>query len=74
MLLHSTSNYAAVDCGVPPNLTDGAVGVNGTTYRSVANYSCQSGYQQTGQINTAMCQANGRWSDIGIQCVQGTYI
>ena len=74
MLLHSTSNNAAVVCGMPPNLTDGTVKVNGTTYRSVANYSCQPGYQQTGQNNTAICQANGNWSDVGIQCVQGTHI
>ena len=38
-----------------------------TTFGSVANYSCDNGYELVGP-STRMCQANGSWSDTAPSC------
>ena len=38
-----------------------------TTFESVANYSCDNGYELVGP-SIRMCQANGSWSDVDPLC------
>ena len=62
-----------LDCG---NLTDPANGsVNhtaGTTFRQIATYSCNTGYNPVGD-GTRTCQASGFWSGSAPTC-QGVYL
>lgn len=57
------------DCGAPPTPNDGSVSTpGGTTYTSVAKYSCNSGYTLIGKT-TRTCQANGLWSGSAPSCL-----
>ena len=62
-----------VDCG---NLTDPANGevnhTSGTTFGQTATYSCNTGYNLTGD-STRTCQATGEWSGSAPTC-QGTLV
>ncbi|XP_052807840.1 uncharacterized protein LOC128236769 [Mya arenaria] len=58
-----------INCSLPRYLTHGSISVeNGTTYRSVAVYSCEEGYMLDG-MNSTQCQANGSWQDIDVSCI-----
>ena len=46
---------------------NGAVDVSTTTYQSTARYSCEVGYQLSGDA-TVTCLASGQWSDAPPQC------
>lgn len=50
-----------VDCGPLDNPEDGAVSLTGTTYISVATYSCDSGYVLMGD-EMRTCLDTGLWS------------
>ena len=53
---------AVVNCDNPPDITNGTVDINrGTTFRSVAVYSCDVGFNLNGGAIIS-CQANGTWS------------
>ena len=52
-----------VDCGVLLGPPDGVVNLsNGTTFGSMATYSCNSGYRLDGNT-TRICLSSGEWSD-----------
>ena len=58
---------AVVDCGGLSNPENGAITMSGTTYNSVATYSCNDGYNLVGDI-TRTCQANATWSGRDPSC------
>jgi len=57
-----------VDCGPLSAPTSGSVSATITTYGSIANYSCATGYGPSGS-STRTCQANGIWSGTAPSCV-----
>lgn len=52
------------------NPTNGAVYINGTALRSVATYTCSSGFKLTG-VSTRTCVLGSGWSDVAPTCVAG---
>ena len=57
-----------VDCGTLTNPANGLVSYSGrTTFRQIANYSCNTGYNLVGG-STRTCQATGRWSGSAPTC------
>ena len=63
----SATNNLAVDCGSLSVVVNGMVKTVATTFGSVANYSCNNGYEIVGP-STRICQANGSWSDTDPLC------
>ena len=64
----------AVDCGVPPNLAGATVAYDdGTVFRSVAVYTCNSGLVLDGVAGettvSATCQDSGQWSSVDVRCI-----
>ena len=59
--------YLAVDCGSLNNPRNGEVTLTGTTLRSEALYSCNSGFVLVGE-NRRVCQTNGEWSGEAPTC------
>ena len=53
--------HTDVDCGDLTDPENGAVSVSGTTYNSVATYSCDTGYVLMGDDMTT-CLDTGLWS------------
>ena len=53
--------YAAIDCGIPPEVEYGVSSMNGSTLHSVAMYNCSTGYKLNGN-NHVVCQQNESWS------------
>ena len=58
---------SAVDCGRPPEPTNGVVFYSSTTLDSVATYSCRCGFQLEGS-SIRRCLSNGLWSGNNTQC------
>ena len=56
-----------VDCGSLLNPQNGAVNTSGTTLNSVANYSCNEGYEINGTM-TRTCGDDGNWSMVEPNC------
>ena len=57
-----------LDCGVIPAVLNGVytlLNTTNTTYGSLANVSCASGYESN--VSQVMCQANATWSTA--QCI-----
>ncbi len=52
---------SVVDCGALDDPSGGVVDPHGTTYRSVATYSCNEGYVMTGGDSVRVCEFNGIW-------------
>ncbi len=54
--------HSAVDCGVPPTITNGSPGAPtpGTTLGGMVTYTCTSGVLVGGA--TVTCEASGVWS------------
>lgn len=50
-----------VNCGDPGVLTNGVPDFPGTRYEDVVTYTCNAGYNITGDVNRR-CQATGLWS------------
>ncbi|XP_077973714.1 sushi, von Willebrand factor type A, EGF and pentraxin domain-containing protein 1-like isoform X2 [Styela clava] len=50
-----------VSCGNPKEIDHGHVSYDEITYESIADYSCNDGYNTIGNT-AAMCMANKRWS------------
>ena len=50
-----------VSCGSPLTPMNGLVHYISTTYQSIADYTCNAGYQLSGAA-TVTCEANAQWS------------
>ena len=50
-----------MDCGSLSDPSDGQVNFTATTEGSVANYTCDTGYDLVGDT-TRTCQSDGQWS------------
>ena len=61
-----------IDCGELSPPTYGTVSVTSTTYTSVANYSCNTGYDLVGG-NESVCLITGVWSAPQPQCRSKTH-
>ena len=62
-------HWTVVDCGTLNTTTNGQVShPNGTTFRQIATYSCNAGYNLVGE-STHMCQADGMWSGREPTCI-----
>ena len=60
-----------VDCGALLDPVNGQVMLSGTVLRSVATYSCNTGYSLVGN-STRVCQADGMWSgSASCECMYG---
>ena len=59
--------FAAVDCGNLTNPLNGQVTLTTTTFMSTATYSCNAGYNLSGNA-TRTCEASGTWSDTAPTC------
>ena len=70
-MLYSVSISTAVDCGPLPNPTNGEVDTSsGTTFGSVATFSCNTGYRLSHQ-QVVMCGADGMWFPANLSCLGG---
>ena len=57
------------DCGSLSAPANGSVTYSsGTTFQSVATFSCKTGYTLDGNA-TGTCQANASWSNSGPSCI-----
>ena len=57
-----------LDCSTLPNITNGAVDLSeGTTFPSMAVYSCDAGYEMQGDP-VRMCNASGVWNGTEPTC------
>lgn len=54
-------SLAVVDCRDPGSPTNGVKLGFATTYQSVVNYACRTGYAMRGESRRT-CQANGEWT------------
>ena len=62
---------AKLDCGIPPSPVDGTRTSNGTTFLSVAIYSCNNGFKLNG-TRARYCNSQGRWSSSDPVCYKST--
>ena len=60
-----------MDCGDLSDIPFGSVSLTGTTFGSVATYTCQLGYSVVGSL-TRLCGANGEWSGQEPVCEGGS--
>lgn len=60
-----------VDCGLLMDPVFGEVNITDTIFGSVANYSCQRGYNING-TSMRLCEGNGQWTDQMPQCIRKT--
>ena len=60
----------AVDCGNLADSITATVSMVGTTYLSVATYTCRQGYTAmvSSGNNHRVCQADGQWSGVPLSC------
>ena len=54
--------YTVVDCGALTDPDNGQVSATTTTYDSIADYTCNTGYNLVG-VNERICTAAGTWTD-----------
>ena len=55
-----------VDCGTPPDLTNGNIVANvGTKYEDTATVTCDEGHTLVPDKPTLTCLTNGTWSNVG---------
>ena len=64
---------AAVDCEILTDPNNGDVMFTTTTYLSIANYTCDTGYNLVG-VNQRTCTAAGTWSDGEPTCQSERYM
>ncbi|KAH3700415.1 hypothetical protein DPMN_075391, partial [Dreissena polymorpha] len=60
-----------VDCGLPASVANSLYRLDGeniTTYLSLANYSCVTGYYQSGGVSQLECNMEGQWTGNRINC------
>ena len=58
---------AAIDCGTLEDPENGNIAISTTTYNSVANYSCNTGYTLRGDMSQT-CLDTGIWSGSEPNC------
>ena len=61
--------FTVVDCGLLVAPAFGEVNLTDTTFGSLANYTCQSGYSING-TRVRVCEGTGQWSDSMPQCIR----
>ena len=63
------------DCGALSNPNGATADTSaGTTYQSVATFTCNTGYVMNG-VSTSTCQANGQWDNTDPVCtIQSKYL
>nr|XP_034302889.1 hyalin-like [Crassostrea gigas] len=64
---NSIPSCQRVNCGDPGVLTNGVPDFPGTRYEDVVTYTCNAGYNITGDVNRR-CQATGLWSGLRPFC------
>ena len=64
---YSLFYVTVVNCGDLEDPTNGTVVFTSTLYKSVANYSCNTGYNLTGD-NSRTCLNSGEWSGSQPNC------
>ena len=67
------SMTAAINCGTPSELDNGAVTFTSTTFQSQATFTCDSGYSLEGS-SSRTCQSDGTWSGQTPVCNRGIYV
>jgi len=69
-LRHLSNIFAVVDCGVLPNLENGAIMLldNRTTHGALADYTCKENYTLKGDTRRR-CGDGGIWSGHEPQCL-----
>ena len=60
--------FIVVDCGLLVAPVFGEVNITDTTFGSLANYSCQRGYNING-TSMRVCEDTGQWSHSMPQCI-----
>nr|XP_014342431.1 PREDICTED: sushi domain-containing protein 1 [Latimeria chalumnae] len=64
---HQKALSTAVDCGIPPNISNALMHFAGnTTYGSKIVYQCQPGY--FGGNESSLCTAAGQWERVSLAC------
>ena len=63
----------AVDCGDLTDPENGAVSVVNTTLGSMANYTCNRGFDISGDV-TRVCQQEGEWSGSIPKCISCEFL
>ena len=66
------SYIAAVNCGALPPVRHGRRVTNGTMFQSVANYTCDNGYNLVG-VQSRTCESSAIWSGNEPMC-EGTTV
>ncbi|XP_041352367.1 CUB and sushi domain-containing protein 3-like [Gigantopelta aegis] len=64
-----TMTCEAVDCGTPNTVFGAEMEYHNTTYQSIANYSCSTGFDYIDGFDTSTCEASGQWSDPTLTCI-----
>ena len=59
------------DCMMPSNVSNANVTYTGTTFGSVAAYTCHPGYNITGDVSVS-CTEDGTWSAAPNCTIKGT--
>lgn len=67
MLILLVMSYIAVDCGALPEVQNGRAATSETVFQSVANYSCDNGYNLVG-VPSRTCESNAVWSGAEPEC------
>lgn len=69
-LRHLSNIFTVVDCGVLPNLENGAITLldNRTTHGALADYTCKENYTLKGDTRRR-CGDGGIWSGHEPQCL-----
>lgn len=65
--------YLAIDCGNLEPPLNGKINLSGTTFESIAMYSCNNGFFLDGGDQTRVCQISGEWSGEASTCT-GKYL
>lgn len=56
----SLKHFLSIDCGLAPNITNGHIRANGTTYGAIGSVICDQGYNAS--VSSVTCMINGTWS------------
>ncbi|KAL5007584.1 hypothetical protein ScPMuIL_016390 [Solemya velum] len=64
----------AIRCDIPPTRPNMQVTGLNTTFGSSAVYHCATGYTPNTASGETKCQADGSWTDVGLECTNHTYL
>ncbi|XP_038054938.1 CUB and sushi domain-containing protein 3-like [Patiria miniata] len=70
----TTENHAcpAVDCGPLPAFQHAIPSTSLTTYETTVTFTCEAGYQLSGDVTGKTCDASGGWAGEDPQCAGGS--